>query len=135
MTPSPPDAAATLRAFCEAIVPGLDADPTPGAPEVAAERFVAHYLGEARVAALVTMLDEAAGARRFVELEAAARTTLVGRLAERPNVRVATALTLAAVYGSWSGHDEQGVLAGRPLGWDLTGYAGPVRARAELTGE
>lgn len=110
-----------LRAFCEAICPGLDADATAGAPDIAAERFVAYHLAPETVARIASALG--AG---FANLKVAERLEAVERLRLDPSVRsdldAAAATTLLAVYGSWSGRDADGALERTPLGWQLSGF-------------
>lgn len=138
------DAARTLRALAETIVPGATAtDPTHGAPEIAAETFVEHYLDfllPGLAAQVCALLDAQAGGA-FAALDAARRHEIVDALAEhetapmRAVADLLVTLSVAAVYGEWSGLDADGALSRVPLGWELTGYAGPLRARPELLQE
>lgn len=133
-----PSARETLRALAETVVPGTPDDPTPGAASIEAERFLAHYLdfvmpGLAKQAA--GLLDELAAARRprstFASLGRADRQAVLDHLADndisemRDLGTLLTALSIAAVYGEWSGQDAEGNVVRRPLGWELTGWQGP----------
>jgi hypothetical protein len=134
-----PDAGRTLRALAEAVVPGLAHDPTPGAPEIEAERFLSHYL-EALIPGLAegvaTILDGLAAERSpgtpFAELDLEGRAAVLRRLAShevaelRELADLLCALALGAVYGEWSGLDADGRLARVPLGWELTAWPGPT---------
>lgn len=133
--------AATLRAVAEVFVPGPPHDDTPGAPDVAAERFLAHYLDfllPGLVAALAELLDARAGDSSFSELALDERGAILATLAEdespqlRELVSVLAALSIAAVYGEWTGQDPDGSLARAPLGWTITGFDGPSRGRIDL---
>lgn len=116
----------TLRAFCEIVCPGLSTDATAGAPDVAAERYVAHYLAPATLERVVEHLDR--GDKAFIELRGGERLERIERVrldaGARHDLDAAAALTLLAVYGSWSGRDAQGAFVRPPLGWQLTGFAG-----------
>jgi len=144
----PTDAARTLRAAAAVFVPGAPHDASPGAADVEADRFLAHYLdliqpglGEGAAA----LLDEVARARfqgrAFASLEVAERVQVldsiehhdVEQLRELPSVL--GFLAIAAVYGEWTGQDERGRVVRRPLGWDLTGFGGPGRGFRHLLGE
>lgn len=118
---------AILRALGEVVCPGLDADATAGAPDIAAERFVAHYLSPDTVARIVASLGSGFAGMKLLE-----RTEHVERLRLDPQVRrdldAAAAATLLAVYGSWSGRDADGHLERMPLGWSLTGYRNAAEA-------
>lgn len=136
------EVARTLRAIAEAFVPGraADGEQTDGAPEISAENFLSHYLNfllpglAAQVCALVDA--EASGSFAGATLER--RTEILDALADHatPAMRsvadLLSTLSVAAVYGEWSGQDGDGALTRAPLGWELTGYRGPVRARPEL---
>lgn len=148
MTTLGPDAAAALRAVAEAFVPGAPGDPTAGAPEIHAERFLGHYLDlllPGLSDAVPQMLDGLASSERegarFAELDLDERTRLLDALAvhEVAEMRqlgaLLGALSLAALYGEWSGQDEHGALVRRPVGWDLTGYPGPSPGDSPLLGE
>jgi hypothetical protein len=124
---------ATLRAFCEIVCPGLASDATPGAPDLAAERYVAHFLEPGTRTLLADALD--GGDQPFLELDAAARAERIERMRLDAGLRRlvdgAAAATLLAVYGSWSGEPGTDALARVPLGWDLTGFPGPTRSRLD----
>lgn len=132
------DAARTLRALAETLVPGPPHDATLGAPDIEAERFVAHYL-EVVIPGLsegvATILDglaaEVRGGAPFADLSLDERAAVLERLSAhevadlRELADLLMSLAIAAVYGEWSGQDESGRLVDRPLGWDLTGWPGP----------
>jgi hypothetical protein len=134
-----PDPPRTLRALAEAVVPGPPHDETLGAAEIEAERFIAHYL-ELVIPGLsegvATMLDglaaEAQPGAAFADLDLAQRASVLERLTQhevadlRELGDLLLALAVASVYGEWSGQDEQGELFRTPLGWELTGWPGPV---------
>lgn len=133
------DAAATLLAVAEVFVPGLESDPTPGAPEIAADRFLSHYLEMVMpglAEGVPSLLDQLAGeayeGRRFADLSLDQRAAVLDRIRSheladlRPLPDLLAVLTLAAVYGEWTGQDEEGRLVRRPIGWDLTGFPGPT---------
>lgn len=139
------DVAETLRAAAEVFVPGPPHDPTPGAPDVEAERFVAHYLEyllPGLAAAAASLLDTIAAERfegsPFAALGLEERTVVldalgthdVEQLRELP--ALLGLLSVAAVYGEWTGTDEAGALVRTPLGWELTGFDGPSRGRTHL---
>lgn len=135
------EAAAALRAAAEVFVPGPPHDPTPGAADIEADRFIAHYLehlmpGLAR--AVTDLLDQAAGDRPFASLPLDERAAVLDRMTEheveqmRELPSVLGVLAVAAVYGEWTGQDAEGRLVRTPLGWELTGFAGPTRARPSL---
>jgi len=143
-----PAVAATLRAAAEVFVPGSDADETPGAPDVAAELFIAHYLEfmlPGLAAGVPSLLDETAGAmfdgRRFRALTLAEREAVLDTIAghEVEQLRdIPTALgilTVGAVYGEWTGQDAEGLLIRTPLGWQLARFDGPQRARPRMMGD
>lgn len=135
----------TLRAVAETIVPGSPADPSFGAPEIEAERFLAHYL-ETLIPGLsegvATVLDGMAAERKegtaFADLGVEDRAAVLRALAahELPDLRdlgdLLVVLSLAAVYGEWSGLDETGELTRVPLGWELTGWPGPSEGERSL---
>jgi hypothetical protein len=142
-----PAVATTLRAAAEVFVPGPPHDATPGAADVEAERFIAHYLdllipGLSRGA--TDLLDELAaqefGGRAFAALSPDERGVVLDRLGDhevaqlRELPAVLGLLSIAAVYGEWTGTDEEGRLSSVPLGWELTGFDGPTRARPTLLG-
>lgn len=148
MSSPPADAAATLRAAAEVFVPGLESGDTAGAPEVAAERFLVHYLdivvpGLSQGAAdlLDSMAAQASAGQRFADLDLAAREKVLETLRShdiadlRALPDLIAVLTYAAVYGEWTGQDERGALVRRPLGWDLTGFPGPSDADPYLLRE
>ncbi|HEX9713084.1 MAG TPA: gluconate 2-dehydrogenase subunit 3 family protein [Actinomycetota bacterium] len=147
MTEPTPDAAATLRAAAEVFVPGSDRDLTPGAPDVAAELFISHYLDfmmPGLAEGVPTLLDEIANARfgaAFASLELGQREQVLDAIAthEVEQLRdIPTALgilSIAAVYGEWTGQDAEGNLIRRPLGWQLARFEGPTRARPNLMRE
>jgi hypothetical protein len=136
---------ATLRALAEAVVPGPPHDVSFGGAEIEAERFIAHYL-EAVIPGLsegvVTILDGLATELRsgvsFLELSLEDRGVALRRLCEhevqdlRELGDLLMALSLAAVYGEWSGLDEHGTLTRQPLGWELTGWPGPAEGYPSL---
>lgn len=129
----------TLRALAETVVPGPPHDDTFGAAEIEAERFIAHYL-ETLIPGLaegvVMILDGVAAERKpetaFTDLSLEDRAWVLERLAthEVADLRelgdLLIVLSIAAVYGEWSGLDADGELTRSPLGWDLTGWPGPV---------
>jgi hypothetical protein len=129
---------ATLRAVAETVVPGPPHDDTLGAAEIEAERFIAHYL-ESLIPGLAdgvaTILDGLAAEVRvdasFTSLSIDERTVVLQRLCKHdlPDLRdlgdLLLALSLASVYGEWSGLDADGELSRTPLGWELTGWPGP----------
>lgn len=121
----------TLRAFAEAVLPGLANDTTAGAPDIAAERYAEHYLGEERARRLVSLLEGSLS--NFASADLASRAKVIRDLrrdpSSRPDIDAAVAAVVAAVYGSWSGRDERGDRTREPLGWALTRYPGPVRNR------
>ncbi len=135
----------TLRAVAETVVPGPPGDESFGAPEIEAERFLAHYL-ETLIPGLsegvVTLLDGLAAEKRtettFADLSPADRAEVLQRLSshEVADLRdlgdLLIVLSLAAVYGEWSGLDSGGELTRVPLGWDLTGWPGPSEGERSL---
>ena len=139
------DVARTLRALAEAVVPGHAEDPTLGAPEIEAERFITHYL-ELVIPGLSdgvsTILDGMAVEMRagtaFADLATAERATVLEKLCTHDVAEMRElgdlllALSIASVYGEWSGQDESGEVVRAPLGWDLTGWPGPVDGYREL---
>jgi hypothetical protein len=141
----PEDAALTLRAAAEVFVPGPPHDPTPGAADVHADLFIAHYLeflipGLAQ--GLPDLLNEMATShfdgKPFAELTLQERARVldllsthdVEQLRELPTLL--GLLSVAAVYGEWTGQDADGALIRTPLGWQLTGFDGPSRGREKL---
>lgn len=137
-------AAETLRAAAEVFVPGPPHDPTPGAAQVEADRFIEHYLDSlvpGSATGVTGLLDELAahfGGARFAALSIDERGVVLDRLAEHdvPALReiptLLGMLTVAAVYGEWTGLDAAGSLVREPLGWSMTGFAGPSRGRPGL---
>lgn len=145
---APAEAAATLLAAAEVFVPGLAHDSAPGAPEIAADRFLSHYLelvmpglADGVSSLLDHLAAEAHEGRRFVDLSLEERARVLDgvRTHEIADLRrlpdLLAALTLAAVYGEWTGQDEEGRLVRRPLGWDLTGFPGPTDGDPSLLRE
>jgi hypothetical protein len=139
------DARATLRAAAEVFVPGTPDDPTPGAADVGAERFIAHYLDfvlPGLADGVPALLDGTAAAmfdgRRFAALAVGERARVLDAVSEhevaelREIPALLGLLTVAAVYGEWTGTNDDGALVRQPLGWALTGSDGPVRARPRL---
>lgn len=135
------DVARTLRAVAETIVPGPEAgDTTHGAPEVAAENFLEHYLNFLLpgLATQVCALLDAKSDGSFADLSSSERQAVLDTLADQDDlalravVDLLVTLSIAATYGEWSGFDAAGELTRLPLGWELTGYVGPVRARPDL---
>jgi hypothetical protein len=134
-------AAATLRAAAEVFVPGPPHDDTPGAADVSAELFVEHYLEfllPGLASAVPQLLDDRSGGRAFKDLPIDERGAVLAALAEDPIPQlrelsaVLGALSVAAVYGEWTGQDADGTVVRAPLGWEMTGFAGPSRGRAHL---
>lgn len=138
-------AARTLRAAAEVFVPGSDRDPTPGAPDVSAELFISHYLDfllPGLASGVPTLLDGTAGerfdGRAFADLDLAEREVVLDALAThdveqlREIPAVLALLSIAAVYGEWTGQDSEGRVFRTPLGWQLTGFEGPSRGRRHL---
>lgn len=129
---SPPlDPRLVLRALVETILPGR-------AEEVRAERFVHDGLlrvGEDALVGALMALDAYAAAVRegadFVGLDLDERSRVLRTIASDPNAdlrqlaRLLFSLTVAAVYGEWSGLDDDGRLVRRPTSWDAIGYPGP----------
>lgn len=143
---SPEEVARTLRAAADVFVPSPPDDPTPGAADVEADRFIAHYLesilpGLAEQVALV--LDDRAtrlaGATvRFADATADERAAVLDSFDRDESIELRQvpqllgSLTLGAVYGAWTGQDAAGALVRQPLGWRLTGFGGPSRGRPNL---
>jgi hypothetical protein len=136
---------ATLRALAETVVPGPPHDESFGAAEIEAERFIAHYLDSlipGLADGVVTILDGLAAERRpdtaFASLSLRERAAVLQRLSshEVQDLRdlgdLLLALSIAAVYGEWSGLDEDGELTRQPLGWELTGWPGPAEGYPAL---
>lgn len=123
---------AILRAFCESVCPGLATDATAGAPDLAAERYVQHYLAPETIARIVEALDRGSS---FVALDPEQRLERIDRArldaGTRRDLDSAAAATMLAVYGSWSGRDADGTLVRTPLGWQLTGFAGPLASKLD----
>jgi hypothetical protein len=129
----------TLRALAETVVPGPPHDDTLGAAEIQAEGFIAHYL-ESVIPGLsegvTTILDGMATETRegaaFAQLSLEERAAVLRRLCEhemqdlRELGDLLLALSLASVYGEWSGLDANGELTRAPLGWELTRWPGPA---------
>lgn len=125
-------------------MPGSDRDPTPGAPDVAAELFLAHYLDlllPGLASGVPSLLDEIARERfgaAFAALELTGREEVLDALAvheveQLREIPLALGiLAVAAVYGEWTGQDAQGTMVRTPLGWRLARFQGPVRAREHL---
>jgi hypothetical protein len=135
----------TLRAVAETVVPGPPADEAFGAPEIEAERFLAHYLDTlipGLSEGVVTILDGMAAERKegvaFADLSLEDRGTILETLAshEMNDLRdlgdLLIVLSIAAVYGEWSGLDSDGELTRVPLGWELTGWPGPSEGERSL---
>ena len=135
----------TIAALAEAVIPSPPDDATAGAGDVAAERFVLHYLtflGPELPVVLAAALDGVAAARqgvafeagRFEAMEPDDRLHALRMLGEhehsdlRDLAELALVLITAAYYGEWTGQDAAGALTGTPVGWDLTGYGGPAGA-------
>lgn len=135
----------TLRAVSETIIPGPPGDEAFGASEIEAERFLAHYL-ESVIPGLsegvATILDGMAAERKegstFADLSFGDRASVLQALAshEVADLRdlgdLLIVLSLAAVYGEWSGLDSNGELTRVPLGWELTGWPGPSEGERSL---
>lgn len=139
-----PGVARTLRAASDVFVPADD--PMPGAPDVEADRFIAHYLdanAPGRAAAVAAALDaratRLAGAEvRFADATADERAAVVASFDEDESAELRQIpfligmLTLGAIYGSWTGEDATGALVREPIGWRITRFDGPSRGRARL---
>jgi len=135
----------TLRALAETVVPGPPHDDTLGAADINAEGFIGHYL-ESVIPGLsegvATILDGMATEQRdgsaFVDLAIEERASVLQRLTqhEMQDLRelgdLLLALSLASVYGEWSGLDENGELTRAPLGWELTRWPGPADGYTQL---
>jgi hypothetical protein len=135
----------TLRAVAETVVPGPPGDEAFGAPEIEAERFLAHYL-ETLIPGLsegvVTIIDGMAAEKKegstFADLSLEDRASILEELAshEIADLRdlgdLLIVLSIAAVYGEWSGLDSEGELTRVPLGWELTGWPGPSEGERSL---
>lgn len=136
---------ATLRALAETVVPGPPHDGTFGAAEIEAEKFIAHYL-ESVIPGLAegvaTILDgmavEVREGAAFPDLSLDERAGVLKKLSEhavqdlRELGDLLLALSLASVYGEWSGLDSNGDLSRMPLGWELTGWPGPAEGYPSL---
>lgn len=133
----------TIRALADAVVPSPPDDETAGAADVAAERFVLHYLtflGPGLPEMLATALDGLAAARagepfeagRFAELDHDDRIAVLRAMGEHETAEfrdladLTVALITAAFYGEWTGQDDAGAMTRTPVGWDLSGYPGPA---------
>lgn len=141
-----PDVARTLRAVADVFVPSTSEDPVPGAADIEADRFIAHYLESilpGLSATIAGLLDEratrlAGAAVRFADATADERAAVVASfdaddVAELRQIpQLLGMLTLGGVYGAWTGQDETGALARAPLGWRVTGFDGPSRGRRSL---
>ena len=138
-------AAETLRALAETVVPGPPHDVSFGAAEIEAERFIAHYLETVLPGlpdAVSSMLDGLSAVVRegaaFVDLSLEERASVIERVCthELDDVRdlgdLLVVLSMAAVYGEWSGLDEDGELTRLPLGWELTAWPGPSDGERSL---
>jgi hypothetical protein len=135
----------TLRAVAETVVPGPPRDEAFGAPEIEAEVFLAHYL-ETLIPGLadgvVTILDglaaDAVPEKTFLDLSPEERSAVLQRLASHEVADLSDlgdlliVLSIAAVYGEWSGLDSNGELTRVPLGWELTGWPGPSEGNRSL---
>lgn len=139
---APADPSATLRAAAEVFVPGPPYDPTPGAADLQAERFIADYLdyllpGLAKAVAdlLDMMAAERFGGARFEGLRLSEREIVLESLEQHQDEQVRQlpellgVLTVAAAYGEWTGIDAHGRLARTPWGWHQTRWGGPARER------
>ncbi|HJT36945.1 MAG TPA: gluconate 2-dehydrogenase subunit 3 family protein [Actinomycetota bacterium] len=142
---TPEENALTIRAAAEVFVPGSPHDPTPGASDVHAELFVSHYLDfliPGLSSGLPDLLNEMSATtfegRAFVDLSLDERLTILDQLSShdveqlREIPLVLGLLSIASVYGEWTGQDADGNLARKPLGWQLTGFDGPSRGRRKL---
>lgn len=135
----------TIRALADAVLPSPPDDETAGAADIAAERFVLHYLTFLQPELpelLAAALDGLAAARLGVAYDAGLFETLshenrlavVRALGEhdladlRDLADLVVVLITAAFYGEWTGQDESGTMTRTPVGWDLTGYPGPSDA-------
>lgn len=125
-----------LRAFAEAVVP---TDDTVGAADVDAAAFVEHYLevADPGTAELLAAALDVVADGTFADLDVVRRLDAIADLS-RGDARVAAVadlayrLVVAAFYGEWTGQDETGALASMPVGWELSGYPGPVAAAPSL---
>lgn len=137
----PTQVARTLSAIAAAFVPGRGrGEPTDGAPEIDAENFLSHYLDfllPGLAAQVCALLDAEAGGS-FASATVERRVEILDGLADhdapamRAVAELLATLSVAAVYGEWSGQDADGAVTRAPLGWELTGYRGPARSRPEL---
>jgi len=134
-----------LRALAETVVPGPPHDPSFGAAEIQAEGFIAHYLesvipglSEGVATILDGMATELRSGAAFPDLTLEERGAVLRKLCEhevqdlRELGDLLLALSLASVYGEWSGLDENGELSRLPLGWELTGWPGPAEGYQAL---
>lgn len=139
----------TIRALAEAILPSPPDDDTAGAGDVAAERFVVHYLSFLKPGlpdVLAAALDGLAAARASAPFEAGLfealppdeRLSVLRALGEhdladlRDLADLSVALVLASFYGEWTAQPDGGGPSVTPVGWELTGYRGPVAAVQSL---
>jgi hypothetical protein len=134
-----------LRAAAEVFVPSPPDDSAPGAADIQADLFIAHYLEflmPGLEQGVPDLLNELAGThfsgKAFADLTLAERARVFDLLSEhevdqlREIPTLIGLLTLAAVYGEWTGQDAEGNLVRRPLGWQFTGFDGPSRGRLNL---
>jgi hypothetical protein len=148
VSPLDAHAADTLRAAAEVFVPGPPHDATLGAADLSADLFVSHYLDIALpglAQAVCDLLDASArarfDARPFIELDLHERETILDEIATheveqlREVPQLLGLLSIAAIYGEWTGQDGDGELVRTPLGWELTGFEGPSRGRIDLLRE
>lgn len=146
--PLPHDAAQTLRAAAEVFVPGAPDDLTLGAPDIAAELFLSHYLDfllPGLAAGVPSLLDGLAAERHagkaFASCTRLEREEILDELSAhdveqlREIPALLGLLSVAAVYGEWSGQDADGAVVRPPLGWQLTGFDGPSRGRPNVMRE
>jgi gluconate 2-dehydrogenase subunit 3-like protein len=140
--------ALTLRAAAEVFVPGPPDDPTAGAVEVRAELFISHYLEfilPGLAGAIPELLDRLAAdhheGRAFKDLTLEDREHVLDLMSNheiedlREIPSLLAFLTIAAIYGEWSGQDAEGNLIRPPIGWRYTGFEGPSRGRPGLLHE
>lgn len=121
-------------------MPGPPEDSSAGAANVEADRFVSHYLASPE--SVAGALDEAAASmfdgREFCDLDLGERARVLDDLAsaedagDREIPALLGVLSVAAVYGEWTGQDSVGNLTRLPLGWQGTGFGGPTRARTRF---
>jgi hypothetical protein len=138
----------TLRAAAEVFVPGPPHDDTVGAADYSAELFVSHYLDIALpglAQAVCDLLDTEArvrfDGRPFADVSLMEREQILDAIAEhdveqlREIPSLLGLLTIASIYGEWTGQDAEGQIVRAPVGWEITGFDGPVRARPDLLQE